>query len=163
MPHKVLALYDANLDEMPELVLTSACARFLRRMKMRAASWQADLLVTGSSYSREQISSVLRWPHERIRIVPGGVDPVFQPPASRDAAQAAVRDRHGIVPPYFLYVGGAGGTKNLPVLAAAFAEMAEDAQLVIVGKPDSHGELQGLADRFEIARDFWGFSRTMRW
>ncbi len=157
---KVLAIYDANIDEMPEVILSNRRARLLRWIKMRVALRQADLVITGSAYSRAQIKSVLGFDDSRVGIVPGGVDPIFRPPESIDHARQIVRERYGIAGPYFLYVGGPGPTKNLQALADSFAALKSErevATLAIAGKAEPGGELEMIARKLGSGAHLLGF------
>jgi glycosyltransferase involved in cell wall biosynthesis len=160
VPRKVLAIYDANIDEMPEVILPNRQARLLRWVKMRVALRQAGLVITGSAYSRAQIKSVLGVDESRIGIVPGGVDPIFRPAESVDRARQSVMDRYGVSHPYFLYVGGPGPTKNLPALAESFSALRrehEGVALVMVGKAERGGELETIARKLGPDARLLGF------
>jgi glycosyltransferase involved in cell wall biosynthesis len=160
VPCRIVAIHDANIEEMPGLVVPGVRARMFRQIKVRFAVRQADLLVTVSSYSRAQISEVLGVPVEKIGIIPGGADSIFHPAESFAESQAAARSRYSAGAPYFLYVGGAGPTKNLGALAAAFTEIVashDSVRLLLAGKPDPKGELPAIAARFGERARFLGF------
>jgi glycosyltransferase involved in cell wall biosynthesis len=135
----VVAIHDTIPETYPRMMLPHAASRARRRLKVRIALWQADRIVTGSSYARRQIARVFGLASDRIGIIPYGVSEAFRPPRSRERVRETVRAEHGIETPYFLHVGGVGPNKNIPMLLEAFADLRRDAalpatRLVFVGK-----------------------------
>ncbi len=104
-------------------------------MLARAAR-RADLVLTNSEHSRQDLTRYLAIPDARIRISYCGIDSHFQPiPAG--AERRAILARYGIEPPYLLYVGGINARKNIARLFEAFASVRErhtGLKLVIGGK-----------------------------
>ncbi|MGH2470635.1 MAG: glycosyltransferase family 4 protein, partial [Chloroflexota bacterium] len=104
----------------------------------RAYTWlqllacrSAAAIVVDSDFSRRDVMRVLKVPPRRVRTVYLGVDDPDPPP--RDEAPP-------LEVPYVLYVGGLDVRKNVPLLIAAFGEIAEQFPrlvLAIVGAPRS--------------------------
>jgi glycosyltransferase involved in cell wall biosynthesis len=137
----IVAIHDTIPETYPKMMLPRASSRARRRLKVRIALWQADRIVTGTTYTRRQIASVFGLAEDRIGLIPYGVSELFRPPASREQVRQSVLARHAIGAPYILHVGGVGPNKNIPVLLEAFSDLKRDAacadiRLVFVGKRD---------------------------
>jgi glycosyltransferase involved in cell wall biosynthesis len=94
----------------------------------------ADALLTLSEASRRDIDRYLGVPPDRITVLRGGVDPLYQP-AEPDAIQSA-RSRYNLGTHYLLYVGSVEERKNLRRVLEAFARLRGEGyphQLAIVG------------------------------
>lgn len=106
----------------------------LYRGLMHAIAARADAILTVSAASRADIVRLLTGARGagRVRVIPNGVDPRFQP--AGPGAPAAPGPRR------ILYVGRADPYKNLVVLVDAFAELRRrghaDLELVLAGSPD---------------------------
>ena len=96
----------------------------------------ADHVIAPSHFAAEEIVRLLKVAPEDVSAIPLAVDDVFrQPPTSNEQQQDALA-RHGIEPPYLLYVGGFEPHKNVDGLIAAFERLREhrpDLSLVLVG------------------------------
>lgn len=108
----------------------------LYRALMREVGRRADIIVTDSRASRDDVLEHMRIPtsrHDRVRTVYCGVAEQFRPPtAPRNPDERARR---------ILYVGRADPYKNLEGLVRAFAQARRDglcdARLVIAGARDA--------------------------
>jgi alpha-1,3-rhamnosyl/mannosyltransferase len=99
------------------------------RVMLRLAVRRARRILTVSEATRRDLETRLGAPADKIRVIPNGVAPRFQP--ARDLARlAATLARLGVTRPYFLFVGNPLPHKNLGRLLAAFA-----------GLPPAHGGL----------------------
>jgi glycosyltransferase involved in cell wall biosynthesis len=95
---------------------------------------RADAILTLSEASRGDIYRYLGVPPDRITVLRGGVDPLYQP-AEPDAIQFA-RSRYNLGKHYLLYVGSIEERKNLRRVLEAFARLRGEGyphQLAIVG------------------------------
>jgi glycosyltransferase involved in cell wall biosynthesis len=101
---------------------------------------RARLILTPSRAAADDVSRVLGFPRDRIRVTPEAAGPEFTP-GGDPAALAAVRARLGIDKRYVLNIGGLDVRKNLPALIEAFTQamprLEDPAQLVIAGAPHS--------------------------
>jgi len=82
---------------------------------------RADFVVADSENTRNDVICLLGVPPERVTVVPGGVDPSFQPIEDHDQLMA-LRHRIGLgaTTPYILFVGMIEPRKNLVGLVEAF-------------------------------------------
>ena len=96
---------------------------------------RARRVIALSGWVRAQCVEVLGVDPERVVAIPPGVEPHFTREPGDDAA---VLRRHGLVRPYFVYVGGDDAHKNLAGLLEAFRRFLEAApgehELVLVGR-----------------------------
>jgi alpha-1,3-rhamnosyl/mannosyltransferase len=130
---RVVTLHDVNVFEFPEL--SSPEWRAKRQARIRQTLARADLAIAYSRHGAEAIARLVRFPLERIRVVPIGVDtdefrraPEEHVRAARDALDLGAR-------PYVLHVGSYGSRKNQDGLVAAFARarLGPDWVLVLAG------------------------------
>lgn len=104
------------------------------RLAMRSLK-RADALIADSAFTRDTVVRTLRYPEERVAVVPLGVDPeTFRP----QAVPANFDRRYGLDSRYryVLYVGSENPRKNLPTLLRAFARLRRllpDVRLIRVG------------------------------
>ena len=91
---------------------SSALKRAYYRYVMRPALHRAQMVLTGSEFSRRSICEWAGLSESRVRIVGYGVSDAFAP---------AVSDHADVQQPYFLYVGNHKPHKNFDRLLEAFA------------------------------------------
>jgi glycosyltransferase involved in cell wall biosynthesis len=143
-PRNVVHIHDAAALRHPEWY-SKAYVLWQRRMLPRIAR-SATLVVTVSEFARAELIEFLGVPGERIRVVPGGVDPRFNP----DVDPEPVCRRLGLERPYVLAVGDRGPRKNLEALRPAVPLLRKEGiELVIAGGGRAHQ----LGARLEGARD----------
>jgi glycosyltransferase involved in cell wall biosynthesis len=106
---------------------------------------QARGIVTVSEFSRRELIDRLGAAPERVRVIPNGVSPRFQP-----QAPDAVRRAHGLPPRYLLFVGSLEPRKNLRTLLRAISLLdargrLEGHRLVLVGCQGGNFQDDGLS------------------
>jgi glycosyltransferase involved in cell wall biosynthesis len=134
-----------------------------RRLELDLATrWSihaAQQVIAISETTREALVRHYRADPAKISVVHHGVNPQFRP--ASDATIALVRERYGLLRPYFLYVGTLQPRKNLERLIEAFASLAisqaPELQLIIAGKTGwlseaitSKAQAGGYADRVRL-------------
>lgn len=150
----VVTIHDTIVERFPQLTLPGRAARLFWSAKVRAALWQATLVLTVSDYSAADIAAVLRVAPGRIRVALEAPAQAFAPVADGDAIQAVAR-RYGIPAErrWFIYVGGFNPHKNVEHAVRAHAAIvrrtSEDAAplLVLVGPAAEdvfHGSLASI-------------------
>jgi glycosyltransferase involved in cell wall biosynthesis len=112
----------------------------------------ADHVVTVSAHAKGDLVKHLGLSPERITVVHEAADPGFHAPLT-ESDRAVVRTKWGLDRPYFFYVGGWEGRKNLPFLLRGFAAAGTDGiELVLAGgKDERRGDLTRLAESLGIA------------
>ena len=124
----VLAIHDLSFVAHPEWFRLREGAR--RRLLTHRSSQKARAIVTISEFSRRELVERLGVPHDRIHVIPPGVDSPLTA-----AASGALRGNH------VLYVGSIFNRRHVPDLIRAFATVARrsaDVSLDIVGDNRSH-------------------------
>lgn len=92
---------------------------------------RAAAVITVSQYSAGRISETFEVPHERIHVVPNGVDHErFRPGTADERSSARARFSDGR--PYVLFAGGRTPRKNLPRLLEAVADARRTANVDLV-------------------------------
>jgi glycosyltransferase involved in cell wall biosynthesis len=134
----VATVHDVSYLEHPEYFTRSRALQL--RLTVGRTVRQAARILTGTHVARNSILKV--YPdldEDKVVVVPLAAAPEFRP-ISREAAVAAVRERHDIGGQFILSVGDIQPRKNHIGLIRAFARMVKaypqlPHQLVLVGKP----------------------------
>ncbi len=113
------------------------------RIAVRQLARRQDEIITVSRATARDIGTYFRVPPQRVSVIPNGLDHARFTPHGRTEARAAILQRHGLRPPFFLYVARLEHpAKNHVRLIAAFnrfkAESPSPWQLVLGGS-DWHG------------------------
>ncbi|MCW8470719.1 glycosyltransferase [Fluoribacter gormanii] len=95
---------------------------------------QADLLLSNSEHSRQEVLKYLSFPEDKIVNISSAVDDYFKPLKINNAE--SLKKRYGLTRPFVLYTGGIDFRKNINGLIRAYAklplEVRTQHQLVIV-------------------------------
>jgi glycosyltransferase involved in cell wall biosynthesis len=117
----VVSIHDMTLSLMPE------CHTFKKRLLtstlVPTVARRARLVLVPSEATRRDVVRLLGIARERTRVIPYAPSPRFAPAAEGAEAVAA---RHGVRPPYFLYVGTLEPRTNVAAALRAFARVAAD-------------------------------------
>jgi glycosyltransferase involved in cell wall biosynthesis len=127
-------------DLIPYIFWKETCARvpadFRFALKRAWRRWRnADLVVTHSEHSKQDICRMLSMPESKVHVVPPGC--TLEPAHSGKERAAAVRTKYGICGDFLLYVGGTDYRKNLSRMLEAFRGIRRQGyagQLVMVGE-----------------------------
>jgi glycosyltransferase involved in cell wall biosynthesis len=155
---RVLTLHDA-IDIVYYLRRTPLLGRFkLNALRTQFTHWlariRAEHIITVSEHAKGDIVRQLRVPKRKVTVVYEAADPHFHE-AIPPVASNKIRHTHGLTRPYFLYLGGWEGRKNIPFLLRAFAEAnCPGVDLVLAGGKSAEREVLttqaialGIADR----------------
>jgi glycosyltransferase involved in cell wall biosynthesis len=133
-PRNAVVIHDAAALRHPGWY-SPLYARWQRTV-LPAIATRARVVITVSDFSRRELRELLR---VDAHVVPGGVDPRFNPLADPDPARAAL----GLTRPYVLTVASRTARKNLASLDATARRLADDGvDLVAAGgeRPQFAGE-----------------------
>jgi glycosyltransferase involved in cell wall biosynthesis len=125
-------------------------------LRVRLVNWvarrRAHHVITVSEHAKGDIVNSLKVPAANVTVIHEAADPLFTAHVPADRL-AAVRRAHALSRPYFLYVGGWEGRKNVPFLLRAFAAAGlPDVDLVLAGgKPQEREAFQQLAASLGVA------------
>jgi glycosyltransferase involved in cell wall biosynthesis len=108
-------------------------ARFTRQAKLAASN--SDLIIAVSSFTADQVSSLLGIKKSRIRVIPHGVD--LPPEPEQDIRENLI-----------LFVGALQTRKNICRLVDAFERLPGEWRLVLAGAPGGYGAA-GIIERIE--------------
>lgn len=92
---------------------------------------RADRVICVSNSTARDVEALLGVPHDRLRVVPLGVDPAFSPQPPE--AIADVRRRLDLPERFCLFVSTIEPRKNLPVLLDAWSHLDHHPPLVVAG------------------------------
>jgi glycosyltransferase involved in cell wall biosynthesis len=148
-PGNVVQIHDAVALRHPEWY-SAAYVRWQRTVMPRIAQ-RARVVITVSEFARAELIEFLGVPGQRIRVVPGGVDPRF----NDQVDPAPVLRRLGLDKPYVLALGDRGPRKNLDALRAAIGPLKKEGiELVVAGGGRGHqlgSTLEGTRDLGYVA------------
>jgi glycosyltransferase involved in cell wall biosynthesis len=129
----ILTVHDLAFLLFPECA-DQRLRAYLEQVVPRSVA-RANYIIADSENTKNDLVCLLDANPDRVSVIPGGVDPHFQP-----APQEAIEDvqrAYGLVHPYVLGVGVIEPRKNFPRLIEAFTRfrrnMDEPYQLVIAG------------------------------
>jgi len=97
-----------------------------------------DAIITESESEKKEIVKFLRIPEQKVRVIPSGVDEIYQPLPDPDGLRDELATNYKIEFPYILHVGAYRPVKNGPALIKAFAKLKKrglEHRLVMVGTP----------------------------
>ena len=116
------------------------------------ARTRADQVVTVSRHAKRDIVERLGVPERRVHVVYEAADPHFVEPLAGDAV-ASLRAKFGLDRPYFLYLGGWEGRKNVPFLLDGFAAAGLDGvDLVLAGgRPEQRESFNRRAEGLGVS------------
>ncbi|HSE95217.1 MAG TPA: glycogen synthase [Methylomirabilota bacterium] len=103
----------------------------------------AERVIAVSAAMREDILRHFTVAPERVAVVHNGIDPDRYRPTDRREALA----RHGVRPPYVLFVGRLSEQKGLFYLLEATRALAPDVQVVLCTTSPDTGEIAGRFER----------------
>jgi glycosyltransferase involved in cell wall biosynthesis len=128
-------IHDLASYRFPEYF--SRLERFMFRTLLPVSVKKADLVLTASAVSKNDLISLLHLPEEKIRITYCGVSDVFFSNTT-DEEKEKITEAYGLKKKFLLYVGRIDPRKNLARLIDAYArlrrERSLDYDLAIVGK-----------------------------
>ena len=133
---KAVFIYDMVWKACPETMDTET-KKFMDRNVINA-SCRADIIITVSDFSKQEIQKYLSIPANKIQVVYGGVDLERFNANYQNVQIDQVKKKYGIRKDYFLYLGTLEPRKNIVKLIEAyslFKKKNKDAPvLVIAGK-----------------------------
>jgi glycosyltransferase involved in cell wall biosynthesis len=123
----------------PQQVFPNKKLKFFWTLKEYVAVRQANLILTVSENSKQEITKFYNFPASRVRTISEGTQEVFKI-LDKDRWFAKVLQNYQIYPSdrYIIYVGGISPHKNLKTLVEAHFELIKDSlfsdvKLVLVG------------------------------
>jgi alpha-1,3-rhamnosyl/mannosyltransferase len=128
-----------NLFPKKEIFKLSYIKTFIRLSAIRARK-----IITLSRYSRNDLTSILGVPEEKIVVIPPGVDESFKI-VNKNEAEDFIKKKINISRKFILHVGQTHRRKNIPFLLKIFEKICSQKPMdfVIVG-PSGDGEEQIL-------------------
>ena len=133
----LLTIHDVIADHHPELVFPNKKLHFFWKLKQNAAIRQADLILTVSGYSKQQIGEFFNLPNASLRVINEAARPIFRRLEFDEESKKMLARydlKHG--EKFLLYVGGISPHKNLNTLITAFEQISRnqpEVKLVLIG------------------------------
>jgi len=130
-------IYYLYPDQCPSRV-----AHYYARFMLQYATKHAQVLITDSEYSKQDLIKYFHIPAEKIHVILPAADGKCCSNLP-EQTQTNIKEKYGIIRPYILYVGKHHPYKNINTLLHAYnthREIYEEFQLVIAGKRDNRRE-----------------------
>ncbi len=132
---KIVTVHDMVYKTFPETV--RGRTRYMLETGLKRSLKRADLVVTDSEFSRQEIIKYFPSAAEKLRVVPCGVDQSRFHPEENSAFIEDTKEKLGIEGEYFLYLGTLEPRKNLRRLMIAYDAFrkgkAEYPKMVLAG------------------------------
>lgn len=134
---KSVVIYDMVYKACPE-TMEEKDRKFLDK-NLKNAFKRADFVITISEFSKNEIIKYMKYPSEKIYVVPCGIDTSVYHPYHDQKSIARIKDKYGINREYFCYLGTLEPRKNISILIMAYAEWKKRTDeplplLVLAGK-----------------------------
>ncbi len=135
----IVTLHDIIADKHPDLIFPNSKSKLFWKLKQQAAIRQADLILTVSEYSKQQIAEYFKLSESKLRVINEGARPIFRVVSDdRTVRQVMNRLKLETNEMFLLYVGGISPHKNLSSLIDAFNRLTkkpahEKVKLILVG------------------------------
>ena len=140
-------IHDVSFRAYPELIGWSD--RFFLALFIPQSLRRADLIITPSQFTKDEIIKYYPGASEKIVVIPNALGEEFLHTVPMNAADdQALKNKYHLPERFILYVGTLQPRKNIPFLVEAFANLrthlretgkdAEDLGLVLVGNRDAH-------------------------
>lgn len=125
---KVVVVYDTVINDFPETV--KARNKLLLKLNVKRSIRQADMVITISEFSKQQIIRHYRKDEKQITVISCAADRNKYYPIDGFVMPTAVKECYGIPDRYYLYLGTLEPRKNITRLIEAYAEaLKTDASL----------------------------------
>ncbi|KXG76165.1 glycosyltransferase family 4 protein [Thermotalea metallivorans] len=158
----VVTVHDLIPYILPETVGYSYRERFIQEMPSIIEN--ADIIITVSEYSKQDIISYFGVPDKKIVVTPLAADDIYRP-INHMEAKNFIKNIYGVDREFILYLGGFSPRKNILGLIRAYHQSLKRLKgiydLVIVGAPkDSHGQIVSTIEQLGIKNRviFTGFA-----
>lgn len=155
LPHtetpRVITFHDLSFLHYPQFFSTEQ--KIWHRLQRYAKQAQAaKRIIAVSEFTKNDLSSFLSIPSEKISVIYPGISPTFEHIAAADGRLKAFRIEQKLNKPFILYLGSLEPRKNLPLLIRAFDifhsdTRFQDYELVLAGRDGfQSSQLHRLAD-----------------
>lgn len=132
---KVVTIHDMSYYKHPQRTTFTRSLYF--REFSRIAALRADIIITDSISSKNDIEKFIPRAAGKIRVAPIGTEPYFKP-INDENILSSFRKTHGFKNDFFLYLGTLEPGKNLVRLIRAYAQAIREfkisSDLIIAGK-----------------------------
>jgi glycosyltransferase involved in cell wall biosynthesis len=116
----VITIHDLSFLLVPDCAEDGLRAHLERIVP--ASVREADFITADSENTRNELTTLLDAPPDRVEVVYGGVDARFRPVRDTEALEG-IRQKYGLQFPFVLYVGTIEPRKNLARLLRAFTNL----------------------------------------
>lgn len=151
---KSVYIYDMVYKACPETM--EAATRAYMEKEMERSCRRADLIITISEFSKNEIIKYMNVDPDKIAVVPCGIDHAVFHDKIKEEAVKQVKEIYHLGEQYFLYLGTLEPRKNIPLIIRAYHELykrngSSIPKLVLVGKRGwGYDEIFALIQELEL-------------
>lgn len=139
----VLTVHDLTYLKFPDYFTDRRLNERGYRQELPKSLSRADMVITVSQKTREDLIDLMNFPEEKIRVIYEGVEQHFFKPIVRQKVHTILK-RYGLERPYLIFlVGTPEPRKNLLRTVKAARKAAPDIDLVLVGPQEPIRKLLG--------------------
>lgn len=120
----IVTIHDLILSFYPGRSIGSSLKRRAYEFTLRSITKRAKEIITGSNYTKKDLTTLLDLSEDNIEAIHLGVDDAFYERASEESIEN-VRKKFNITGEYLMTLGLHREHKNLPRLVRAFAEVVK--------------------------------------
>jgi len=130
-----LSLYDISYEAKPgEFNWPSVWDRILLKKVSKISAKKANIILTSSNFSKEEIIKYYQIKPEKVFSIPLGAEASFKRIDDLEKLKK-IKDKYGIKDKFILFLGSVFDRRHLPEIIEAFAQLClPDYQLVIRGQ-----------------------------
>lgn len=149
---KGVYIYDMVYRACPETM--EETTRQYMELNVENSCRRADWIITISEFSKNEIVKYLKYPSEKIFVVPCGVDLTIYRSDLDEKKNSEIKEKFGITGSYYLYLGTLEPRKNIPLILTSYADLKKHSavkipKLVIAGKKG-----WGYQELFEKVKEY---------
>ena len=116
---------------------------------------KASAIIADSRHAKDDVLAHLKTEPEAVKVIYLAADDRYHP-GIPEGVTTAVKEKHGLIGEYILYLGGLDTRKNVSTLIRAFAQLEDPWQLAIAGEPLSDKranfpDVKGLAGNLGVS------------
>lgn len=146
--NQVVTIHDASVFDHPEWFRPAFAA--WTRLSWNILSKQAKAIITVSEFSKRRLGYFLKIPDEKIHVVYNGVGEPFKPQSIKSIN--VVKEKYGILKPYFLFVGTQEPRKNLKALIQAWETADLNGYELFIAGAESAGHVFNVTNHSHSIR-----------
>lgn len=141
---KVTTIHDLLVYKYPKFMHPGIVAN--QKLKLSWVKKESERIIVDSKNTKKDVVEILKIEHDRIRVVPLGVHPIFVP-QPKEKNEITLK-KYSIDGEYILTMGSSEPRKNITRVIEAFKQLpnANTLKLIVIGKHENNKHIQDDQD-----------------